>query len=449
MEFIIQDIDSKIDSQQYAARKGVGTEHLLVAMLDRILGQLDKPGMAAVIRSAADWAAAFDRTDPTKSITKFIKMGVRPSLVPILMQFLTDRKMSVRFNNAESSIYNLIGGGPQGSQTGQQTYIVASDDNAYHVPQEDRFKFCDDVSMLDIVMLGDILAEYDFKQHVPSDVGVDQLYLDPKKCKTPEYLNGIASWTKENLMKLNEAKSEYQVFTRARKGFATRFAINDKTIDRKYCTKVLGVWVQPDGGWTKNTTEICKRAFSKLSMLTKLKYAGTKQEDLLQIYKLFIMSTAEYSSVAFHSNLGKKNTAAIEKIQSTSLKIIFPSLSYSQALAKSGLETLAKRRQTRCLNFSLKTAKHPQQKRLFPLNQENTHNIRKPEKYQVNHAHNEFYRNSAVPYCQRLLNQYHKAQVATSDAASRRKVGEEEEEGMRRGGGERGGEEKEERKRRQ
>ena len=64
----------------------MGTEHLLVAMMDRILGQLDKPGMSAVIRAAADWAAAFDQTDPTKSITKFIKMGVRPSLVPILIE---------------------------------------------------------------------------------------------------------------------------------------------------------------------------------------------------------------------------------------------------------------------------------------------------------------------------------------------------------------------------
>ena len=75
--------------------------------------------------------------------------------------------MSVKFNNSESQIYNLIGGGPQGSQTGQQTYIVASDDNSYHVPLEDRFKFCDDVSILEVVMLGEVLTEYDVRQHVP------------------------------------------------------------------------------------------------------------------------------------------------------------------------------------------------------------------------------------------------------------------------------------------
>ena len=141
-------------------------------------------------------------------------------------------------------------------------------------------------------------------------------------------------------------------------------------------------------------------------MLTKLKYAGTKTEDLVQIYKLFIRSSCEYSSVVFHGSLGRKNTEAIEKIQSTSLRVIYPNLSYSEALVASGLETMAQRRENRCLKFSIKASKHPQQKSLFPLNPNSKHNVRHHEKYKVNHAFNEFYRNSAVPYCQRLLNRH-------------------------------------------
>ena len=137
------------------------------------------------------------------------------------------------------------------------------------MPREDRYKFCDDVSLLEVVMLGDILTEYNFLEHVPSDIGVDQPFLDPSKCTTNENLNRIATWTDENLMLLNEAKSEYQIFTRSRQEFAARFSINNRTIERKFASKVLGVWLQPDGGWNKNTKEICKRAYSKLPMLTK------------------------------------------------------------------------------------------------------------------------------------------------------------------------------------
>ena len=55
---------------KFAAKKGVGAEHMIVCMMDRILGLLDKPGMRAIIRSSADWKSAFDRTDPTKNNTE-------------------------------------------------------------------------------------------------------------------------------------------------------------------------------------------------------------------------------------------------------------------------------------------------------------------------------------------------------------------------------------------
>ena len=45
---------------------------------------------------------------------------------------------------------------------------------------------------------------------------------------------------------------------------------------------------------------------------------------------------------------------------------------------------------------------------MFPLNLESSHDLRQPEKYVVNFAHTENYRNSAVPFCQRLLNEDHR-----------------------------------------
>ena len=69
-DWITEDIGEKIDINQFAGKKGVGTEHLLVAMMDRVLGQLDQRGMRAIIKASVDWAAAFSRTDPTITITK-------------------------------------------------------------------------------------------------------------------------------------------------------------------------------------------------------------------------------------------------------------------------------------------------------------------------------------------------------------------------------------------
>jgi hypothetical protein len=80
--------------------------------------------LSIVIMTCLDWSAAFDRQDPTLAIIKFIKLGVRPSPIPLLASYLTDRKMQVKFNGEFSKFMTLIGGGPQGTLLGQIEYLV-------------------------------------------------------------------------------------------------------------------------------------------------------------------------------------------------------------------------------------------------------------------------------------------------------------------------------------
>ena len=108
--WVTEDIGAKIDINQCSGKSGVGTEHLVVKLMDRVLSLLDKPGMRAVVAASVDWASAFSRTDPTKTVTKFIKMGVRSPLVNILIELLEDRQMTVKFYGKESSLFRLVGG---------------------------------------------------------------------------------------------------------------------------------------------------------------------------------------------------------------------------------------------------------------------------------------------------------------------------------------------------
>ena len=112
------------------------------------------------------------------------------------------------------------------------------------------------------------------------------------------------------------------------------------------------------------------KAYSRLSMLTKLKYIGTSVEDLLDIYILYIRSVMEYCSVAFHSGLKDIHIRKLEGVQKTCLKVILGEMyvGYEAALEMCGLESLTIRREKRCLSFSEKCVKHPKNKRLFPLN---------------------------------------------------------------------------------
>ena len=123
--------------------------------------------------------------------------------------------MKVKFNGEVSEFLALIGGGPQGTLLGQIEYLVQSNDNADIVCPDDRFKYIDDLSVLQLVCLSGLLTEYDFYQHVASDVGIDDAFLPPESYPTQNTLDSISNWTSENLMQLNEKKCNYMIFTRS------------------------------------------------------------------------------------------------------------------------------------------------------------------------------------------------------------------------------------------
>ena len=76
--WILEDIRRNESLSQFGGKKGIGAEHITICMVDRILKLLDTPdGKAVVISSKYDWANAFDRQDPTKTIQHFIFMGIR------------------------------------------------------------------------------------------------------------------------------------------------------------------------------------------------------------------------------------------------------------------------------------------------------------------------------------------------------------------------------------
>jgi hypothetical protein len=244
---------------------------------------------------------------------------------------------------------------------------------------------------------------------VASDIGVGEKFLPPNEIDTQKNLDSISDWTDRNLMRLNESKTNYLIFTRAQQRFATRLTINGKWLERKEAVKICGVWFQEDGSWERNTQEVCKRAYSRLGMLTKLKYAGVGIEDLVELYKLFIRSRLEFCSVAFHSSLTQQQSDSLERCEAVCLRVILQEsyVSHQAACEMLGLERLADRREARCLNFSLKALKHPQNMRIFPRNPNlnNTNmEIRSREPFSVNFGRTEAYRRSTIPYCQRLLN---------------------------------------------
>ena len=131
---------------------------------------------------------------------------------------------------------------------------------------------------------------------------------------------------------------------------------------------MLGVWLQPDGGCGKQVKELCKKAYRRMSFLTKLRYAGVSRKELVHNYKQFIRTALEYCSVAIHSSLTEAQSSSLEHCQAVALRVILQDdyLSYESAIITTGLEKLSARRAARCLAFSLKCIAHEDNKSFFP-----------------------------------------------------------------------------------
>ena len=170
-----------VDPSQYGNEKGLSIQHYLVKMVHKILTILDRNNQEekyAVLSQLVDWSKAFDRQDPKLGIQSFIQNGVRPTLIPLLISYFQQRKMIVKWHGLQSTTHDLPGGDPQGCTFGLLEYKSNSNNNADHVPQEMRFKFVDDLSVLEklnLILVG--LTSYNFKNHVASDIGIDQQYL--------------------------------------------------------------------------------------------------------------------------------------------------------------------------------------------------------------------------------------------------------------------------------
>ena len=156
-------------------------------MIDEILKALDtnnKYEKFAAFCTMIDWKQAFDRQCPRLGIESFIRYGVRKSLIPILNNYFQNRKMIVKWNGTTSSIRNLNGGGPQGGLWGILEYLSQSNNNTDHISPNRKFKFIDDLSILEIVNLMSIgLSAYNFRTHVASDGPLSGLYIESRNLK--------------------------------------------------------------------------------------------------------------------------------------------------------------------------------------------------------------------------------------------------------------------------
>ena len=180
-ELIISDMKEKLDKSQYGNQKGVSIQHYLVKFIDQVFKSLDnnsKGDTFAAIAAYIDWKQASNRQDAKLGIESFIENGVRPSLIPSLINYFQGRSMYVKWHGIPSKPQKLNGGGPQGGTFGLLEYQSQSNKNANCVESNLRWKWVDDLTVLEIINLINIgISSFNTRSEIPNDIDIDKHFI--------------------------------------------------------------------------------------------------------------------------------------------------------------------------------------------------------------------------------------------------------------------------------
>lgn len=323
-EWILEDIAPKIDHKQFGVIKGTSTTLCLLDMFHNWLLNLDMPGQYLRI-CFLDFSKAFDRINLNILVTKLVFLGVRRSLLPWICSFLSNRKQRVKLGKSLSEWIAVNAGVPQGTKLGPILFLVMINDLA--LPTCDYWKYVDDLTVSEVI----------------SKYGNSSIQSD---------LDYISSWSSANYMKLNVKKcKELRVCFFRDTPVLEPLTINEIPIDVVDCHKILGTVINSSLKWTDHVNMITKKAAKRLYIIRTLKRSGMTADDLLTIYIALIRSVLEYCCPVWHTNLPLYLSEQVERLQRRVLRIIYPSLSYGEALSVANCVRLDDNRQRLCLNL--------------------------------------------------------------------------------------------------
>lgn len=118
----------------------------------------------------------------------------------------------------------------------------------------------------------------------------------------------------------------------------TRVLINGKAIDIVPTVKLLGLNISNGLRWNCHVAEISRKVSTRLYSLSHLKRAN--------VVTICIHPITENACAIFHHGLPLYLSDELECLQKRTLRIIFPSLSYRDAMSAANLSSLADRRST-------------------------------------------------------------------------------------------------------
>ena len=262
-----------------------------------------------------DFSKAFNRQEHNKLITLLSDLGTPGWLLKLVMEFLEDRRMILRYQGCTSEEENLPGGGPQGTKLGLYLFLILINaagfkeneictrlgeavTNPKRKPiKKAQQKYIDDMTQCVAMNLKET-SEIDPNPTptLPRQYHERTGHTLKTECNIlQELLDKLKIYADENKMKINETKTKIMIFNQATSVdvFPRVSMTPDKTLEVVEEMKLLGIMIRSDMKWSSNTRNLTSKCYQRMWMLRNLKRHGANENQLLRTYYQQIRSIAE------------------------------------------------------------------------------------------------------------------------------------------------------------
>ena len=369
IDWLMEFIGHKIDWAQYGGQKGNSISHYLIELTNFVLYNQDLKNPRAILAMMVDFSKAYNRINHNKLIQILSDLDVPNWLLKIIMAFLSERELILRYKGVSSGKKSLPGGTPQGTRLGMLLFLVLINMTGFPDGELEKnvgevitkplnkrkplekahMKYIDDLSFVQGLELKTCLRKRTEEQPRPLSYRCRTGHFLPEsESALHDQVKKLNKYVQEYEMKINQSKSKVILFNTSRKfDFMPEISFDGKNnLEVVEEIKLLGIIFQSNMRWKSNTANLCRNGYARLWMLRNLKKYGAGRADLLDVYAKQVRCAVELAVPVWNAGITIAESNQLERVQKAAFHIILGAsyISYSNALLELKMETLRDRR---------------------------------------------------------------------------------------------------------
>ena len=281
-----------LSKYQCGFRKGVSTQHCLLAILEKWKRSIDNG--KAFDALLTDLSKAFDCLDHELLIAKLNAYGFSLTASKLIHDYLSNRKQRTKINLSYSSWHEIIFGVPQGSILGPLLFNIFLTDLFFIAENTDIASYANDNTPY--------ISASNINEFILSlERGTDTLF----------------KWFSDNVMKSNADKCHLLVSTNN----AINIKIGNINMNNSTCEKLLGVKFEYKLTFDDHISELCKKASRNIHALARvIPYMNIAKKRILM--NAFFKSRFSYCPLVWMCH-SRANNSKINRLHERCLRIIY------------------------------------------------------------------------------------------------------------------------------